>query len=96
MCKNKQLLNEYFEYHVVPQRTYRMTSDNFDFGNDAFWYVCFWEDDTVSGETEDIPYLKNGDYSAYRKVYEPKPGVTGYMFIKGRLGAYVVPITPAQ
>ena len=85
---------EYFEYHTAPVCTYSMTTNNFSFvvpGN-SFWYALFWEEDTPSSETEIIPYIANGDYSEYRKVYNPN-GVNGYIFFKGTLGAYVANLT---
>ena len=85
---------EYFEYHVLPTCTYSENNDTFTFDvpGGKFWYALWWQDDTPSGITEIVPYISNGDYTQYRKVYHPS-GVSGYMFFKGVLGAYVAPLT---
>lgn len=80
---------EYFEYHYIPYMSYSVTNNNFIFnipGNE-FWYALWWQDDVPSGITEIVPYLDDGDYSAYRKVYDPN-GADGYVYFKGILGAY--------
>lgn len=85
---------EYFEYHVLTECAYSMTSDSITFTAPEFWYALWWEGDTPSGITEIIPYIKNGDYTQYRKVYNPG-GQAGYMFFKGTFGAYVAPLVYA-
>lgn len=84
---------EYFEYVTMPVCTYSRSNGNFTFTvngvqGGSFWYVCWWEDDTVSGNTEIIPFVQSGDYSAYFENMNPNNS-TGYMFFKGTFGAYV-------
>ena len=55
------------------------------------WYSVWWQDDVPSGITEIIPYVDDGDYSGYRKVYNPNKA-QGVMFFKGVLGAYSAPL----
>lgn len=86
---------EYFEYHALSECTYSMTTDSITFTAPEFWYALWWEGDTPSGITEIIPYAENGDYTQYRKVYNPG-GQAGYMFFKGVFGAYVAPLVYAS
>lgn len=90
---------EYFEYVTMPVCTYSRSNGNFTFTvngvqGGSFWYVCWWEDDTVSGNTEIIPFVQSGDYSAYFENMNPNNS-TGYMFFKGTFGAYVATVTTA-
>lgn len=82
---------EYFEYHVAPVVTYTASNDNFTFNvpSNVFYYACWWQTSTEEGITEVVPYRADGDYTGYRKVYNPQ-GSQGYMCFKGTLGAYMV------
>ena len=86
---------EHFEYHVIVAQTYTKSADNLIFSSDDFWYVLWWQADEEEGITIIVPRLDSGDYSEYCKAYNIPADISGYMFFKGTLGAYVVPMVPA-
>ena len=88
---------EYFEYHAVTAGTYSKTGSNFVFDVDRpFWYAIFDRaTEQISGVEMwvSIPYVSSGDYSKYRQAFNPAENVAAVAFVKGTLGAYVIPLT---
>lgn len=85
---------EYFEYHQVSAQHFTDAEDDILFPVGEFWYAGWWQSDTVSGETETVPYLPSGSaytYADYRRAYKASYK-DGKIFYKGVLGAYCAPL----
>lgn len=84
---------EYFEYHDVSAvRSYTVSDGNIVFtGTGEFWYAYMSpndrDDETVSEAPYFIGYEDDGNYRRYT-AYEGGPSKNGYVFYRGRFGAY--------